>query len=227
MPTTNAAGASTEPDKVVRRYASPVRAQRAQQTRAALLASATELFTSRGWAGTGMREVAESAGVAIETLYKHFSSKRLLLQAAMDVAVVGDEVDAAVAERDEFAAIGRGSRHERVAAAATLVRNVHERTAGFAKVLREAAPGDPQIAEVLQATRARQRQDVAAGVALILGRAPSTVETDEVWALLSPELYLLLVHETGWTPHAYESWVTTTLLRVLPDAPRGPQEDRR
>lgn len=199
-----------------RRYDSPIRAQRAQETRAALMTAAAELFTTAGWAATGMRDVADAAGVAIETLYSYFPSKRALLQAVIDVAVVGDERPSGVAERDEFAAIGRGRRGERVAAAAALVRAINERTASYAMVLREAAPGDEQLAEHLQLTRARQRLDIEAGVALLIGRPPTAVETDEVWALLSPELYLLLVNEAGWTPAAYEKWVATTLDRVVP-----------
>ncbi len=204
--------------KKPRRYASPIRAQRAQETRAALMTAAAELFSTKGWAATGMRDVAGAAGVAIETVYSHFASKRALLQAVIDVAVVGDERSLAVAERDEFAALGRGRRSARVTAAAALVRAVHERTASYAMVLREAAPGDEQIAELLQATRSRQREDIEAGAALIVGRPPTAVETDELWALLSPELYLLLVNEAGWTPAAYEDWVATTLSRVIPRA---------
>ena len=204
------------PSKKARRYDSPIRARRAQDTRDALLGAASRLFTANGWAGTGMRAVADDAGVAIETLYSHFASKRALLQAVIDVAVVGDQQPLALAERDEFAALGRGPRRERVAAAAAILRAVHERTAVFAMVVREAASGDEQIAEVLRATRARQRQDVAAGATLIIGRPPTTVETDELWALMSPEVYILLVHETGWTPAAYEAWVATTLERALP-----------
>jgi AcrR family transcriptional regulator len=202
--------------KKPRRYDSSIRSLRARETRAALMSAAAELFTTRGWAATGMRDVAAAAGVATETVYSHFASKRLLLQAVMDVAVVGDERSVAVAERDEFTALGRGRRGDRVAAAAALVRAVNERTAAYAMVLREAAPGDEQIAEMLQATRARQRQDVETGAALLIGRSPTTVEVDELWALLSPELYLLLVNEAGWTPAAYENWVATTLDRVVP-----------
>lgn len=206
---------ATAPE-TTRRYESPMRAQRAQETRAAVMAAAAELFTTRGWAGTGMRDVARAAGVATETVYSHFSSKRVLLQAVIDVAVVGDEEQVAVAERDEFATLGRGRRAERMAQAAALVRTIHERTASYAKVLREAAPGDEQIAEALAATRARQRQDIAAGAALLVGRPPSTEEVDELWALLSPEVYLLLVDEASWAPDAYERWVATMLDRVVP-----------
>lgn len=212
MPTQASAAETT------RRYESPMRARRAQETRAAVMAAAAELFTANGWAGTGMRDVAKAAGVATETVYSHFSSKRVLLQAVLDVAVAGDEAPIAVADRDEFAALGRGGRAERMAKAAALMRAINERTAALAKVLREAAPSDEQIAEALDATRARQRQDTAAGAALLIGRAPTTEEVDELWALLSPEVYLLLVDEAGWTPDAYERWVATTLDRVVPRA---------
>jgi len=202
--------------ETTRRYDSPMRARRAQETRAAVMAAAAGLFTTNGWAGTGMRDVAKAAGVATETVYSHFSSKRVLLQAVIDVAVVGDDEQVAVAQRDDFAALGQGSRAERIAGAAALIRGINERTAAYAGVIREAAPGDEQIAEVLAATRARQRRDVEAGLALLIGRAPTTVETDEVWALMSPEVYLLLVDTADWTPDAYEAWMASLLERTLP-----------
>ncbi len=186
--------------------------------------AAERLFVTRGWASTGMRDVAQEAGVAIETVYKHFDSKRALLQAVMDIAVVGDEAAVPLADRPEFAALGRGPRRDRIAAAAAVARGVHERTAAFGMVLREAAPSDPQMAEVLRATRQRQRADVAAGVTLIIGRPPTEQETDELWALLSPELYLLTVHEAGWSPAAYERWIATLLDRAVPA--RASKEDR-
>lgn len=212
MPTEASAAETT------RRYDSPIRARRAQETRDAVMAAAAELFTTRGWAATGMRDVAKAAGVATETVYSHFSSKRVLLQSVIDVAVGGDAQPVAVAQRDEFTALGRGPRAERLARAAALIRAINERTAPYAQVIREAAPGDPAIAEVLDATRARQRQDVEAGLALLVGRAPTALETDELWALLSPELYLLLVHTTGWAPDAYEAWMATLLERTVPRA---------
>ena len=199
-----------------RRYRSPLRTKRAAETRAAVLAAAGDLFVANGWAATGMRDIAARAGVATETLYAHFSSKRAIFQAVVDVAVVGDEEPVAVAERPEFTALGVGAPAARVAAAAALVAAINGRTAAFAAVVREAAPGDAQIAGVLDATRRRQRRDVEAGLTLILGRRPTTVELDEVWALTSPELYLLLVGIAGWAPEQYERWMATTLTRALP-----------
>jgi AcrR family transcriptional regulator len=201
-----------------RRYDSPLRAKRAEETRAALLATATELFTTRGWAGTGMRDVARAAGVAVETLYSHYPSKRKLLDAVVDHAVVGDDEPVAVAERPEFLALGRGRRTDRIEAAASLVAVIHERTAPMAKLVREAATTDDELAEVLRATRERQRADVEAGLELILGRRPTEDERDGAWAILSPEVHLLLVQESGWSLDQYERWIAETLTRVLPRA---------
>ncbi len=201
-----------------RRYDSPLRAKRAEETRGAITTSATHLFTTKGWANTGMRDVAREAGVAVETLYSHYASKRKLLDAVIDHAVMGDDQPVAVADRPEFLAIGRGRRADRVAAAAALTAAVHDRTGPFAKLIREAATTDEEIAEVLRATRERQRQDIEAGVALVLGRAPTAEERDGVWAILSPEVYLLLVHESGWPLDQYERWLAETLTRVLPRA---------
>ena len=50
-----------------------------------------------------------------------------------------------------------------IEAAASLVTAVNERTAPFAKLIREAAATDAEFADLLRATRERQRQDVAAG----------------------------------------------------------------
>lgn len=205
-----------------RTYRSPLRERRAEETRAALLAAASRSFVERGWSATGMRDVAAEAGVATETLYKHFSSKRILFQAAVDQAIVGDDERLAVADRPEFAALGAGARADRLAAAARLTREINERTAGFALVLREAAPSDDHIAAMLRATRERQRRDVEAGVALILGRRPTVIERDGVWAIVSPEVYLLLVDESGWSLEHYEAWLAATLDRVLPEG-RGPR----
>jgi AcrR family transcriptional regulator len=181
------------------------------ETRATLLRAATALFTTHGWSRTGMRDVAREAGVAVETLYSHYPSKRKLLDAVVDHAVEGDEAE----DEPAFASLGRGRRGDRIAAAAALLAASHGRTGGFASLLREAAASDEGIADVLRSIRERQRQEIAAGVELILGRPPTDEERDGVWAIASPEVYLLLVEESGWTPAQYETWIAETLERVV------------
>ena len=170
-----------------------------------------------------MRDVATAAGVATETVYAHFSSKRGLLQAVLDVAVMGDDQPVALASRPEFAAVGHGRRADRIRAAARLLTAIQERAAPLERVLREAAAGDEEIAEVLRLLRERQRLDIAFGAELVTGRAPSAVERDGLWAILSPDVYLLLVGESGWSPDQYEGWLAAGLERVLPRSSPTPR----
>ena len=186
------------------------------ETRHAVVTAAHQLFVTNGWAATGMRDIARAAGVATETVYAHFASKRGVLQAVADAAVVGDETPVPLADRPEFVAIGRGRRAARVRAAAQVLSGVQVRTAPIANLLRQAATADEAIAEMLEATRERQRIDIGAALELIVGRPPTPSERDGVWAVASPEVYLLLVEGSGWTPDEYEDWIAETLERVIP-----------
>ena len=188
----------------------------------AVLEAATELFGENGWAGTGMRDVARLAGVAVETVYSNFGSKPELLLAAADVAVVGDSQPVPLDERPEFAKLGRGSLAARAGAAAQLVRLIHERTYGIGKALREAAASDADLAKRLTELEERRRINVDEGVQLVAGRPISETERDGLWAVLSMEVYQLLVDRAGWSGARYEEWLAETIARLL----RGPRKER-
>jgi AcrR family transcriptional regulator len=199
-----------------RTYHSPLREKRAAETRSALLDAAHRLFVSKGWFATGMRDVANEAGVATETLYGHFPSKRVLFQQVVDTELIGDAAPTAIAQRPEFSAIGRGTHAERSEAAARLLTSIYGRGAALAKVIREAAASHEEIARLLHAARELQRDNVSKAVELIIGREPTIAERDGVWALTSPEVYVLLVENSSWTRDEYESWMAETLTRLLP-----------
>src|SRR5689334_18658716 len=92
-------------DGVKRRYDSTRRRQQAQGTRAAILVAAQELFVAKGYAGTTITEIADAAGVAVETVYAAFRNKPTLLHRAWDIAVGGDEKPVHVLERPELRAV--------------------------------------------------------------------------------------------------------------------------
>ncbi len=74
----------------------PLRAQPRQlppasaRKRRAILTAATEMFLAHGYLGVSMDELAARAGIAKQTLYRHFESKEALF-----VAMVGTLTDAA------------------------------------------------------------------------------------------------------------------------------------
>lgn len=204
-----------------RRYESPRRLQNAAQTRAAVLDAAIGLFSENGWTGTGMRDVARVAGVAVETVYSNFGSKTELLLAAIDVSVVGDTEAIPLAERPEFAALGQGSRAARERAAARLVRQIHERTAGIGRALREAAAGDAELAKRLAEAEERRRMNVTQGAHLIAGGPITDTIRDGLWAVLGMEVYQLLVVRAGWSADRYEDWLGDTIGRLLRPVGKG------
>jgi len=104
-----------------RSYHSPRRVLQAAQTRADVLRAATELFSERGWAATGVRDIARAAGVSVKTVHANFRTKGELLTAAIDVAVVGDEEPVPLDQRPEFIALGLGTRQDRTRACAPLL----------------------------------------------------------------------------------------------------------
>lgn len=55
-----------------------------ESTRTALVDSAVDLFTKRGYAGTSLDEIAKRARVTKGALYHHFSGKQALFEAAFD-----------------------------------------------------------------------------------------------------------------------------------------------
>src|SRR3954468_18062063 len=67
------------------------RAERARQTRRRIIDSAATLFLEHGYGPTTLDQVAERAGVAVQTVYFHFGNKATLLKEALDVAAVGDD----------------------------------------------------------------------------------------------------------------------------------------
>jgi AcrR family transcriptional regulator len=199
-----------------RPYRSPRREQQAAETRAMVVAAAARLFGERGWAATGMREIARVAGVSVETVYASFRSKSELLMAAIDVAVVGDVEPVPLNQRPEFAALGSGTRQQRARAAARLVTGTNQRGAGVVLALREGAASDTELARQMREVEQRRRINVEQGAALITGRAVTPEEADGLWAVLAVEVYQLLTGLRGWTVQQYEDWLTGVFDRLLP-----------
>ena len=62
----------------------PLREKRKAETRAKLIESAQILFSQNGYEETTLEQVAEHAGLHVQTLYRHFANKQ-------DLSVAGDQ----------------------------------------------------------------------------------------------------------------------------------------
>ena len=58
--------------------------EEAEQTRARILASALDLFSSNGYSRTTLTDVASRLGMTKGAVYWHFTSKEALLMALVD-----------------------------------------------------------------------------------------------------------------------------------------------
>lgn len=87
-----------------------------EETRAKIVAAARELFERNGTRGTTTREVAERAGVNEATLFRHFGSKRALLDAMRESACGVEEFRSILASLPgvDFAADLRTIAHHAV-----------------------------------------------------------------------------------------------------------------
>lgn len=59
-------------------------AARSERSRAQILAAALRLFSSQGYRGTNMREIAEAAGVSTGNVYHQFDDKEAIFQTLLD-----------------------------------------------------------------------------------------------------------------------------------------------
>jgi len=205
-----------------RAYDSSRRRSMAGENRAAVFAAAADLFATRGWAGTSMRDVAKAARVSVETVYSLAGGKSDLLLATIDIGIVGDDRPIPLAERDEFLAFGRGTRAERVEAVAELVTRSNQRIAALNRTFSQAAAADEALAARWYADLATQRAAYADGLALVLGTTPHADVIDGIWAIGSSEVYLQFTTPpdrggAGWTSEKYRSWLADRIGQLLPE----------
>jgi hypothetical protein len=83
--------------------------------------------------------------------------------------------------------------------------------------LREGAADDAEagLSDRLTDGEERRRINVEQGLQLVAGRSVSDTERDGIWAVLSMEVYLLLVGQSGWSASRYEEWLAEAILRLL------------
>jgi AcrR family transcriptional regulator len=195
---------------------------RTRFARRAVVDAARGLFVERGYVATTVEAISEHSDVPSATVYRLFSSKLGILKALLDTSIAGDDQPLGVQVRPEVASLFTESDpHELLAGLAGVTTAINQRTNDVYRVLMSAAGSDPAAAELL--TEIRQQRDQGQGkIARSLSRAhalkPGLRERDAadlIHALMSPEVYRLLVGDRGWTPERYQQWLATTLTQQL------------
>jgi AcrR family transcriptional regulator len=195
---------------------------RTRLARAAVVEAATTLFLERGYGATTIEAISDLADVPAATVYRLFSSKRGILKALLDVSVVGDDEAVPFADRPPVRTLLAASDpRAQLAGFVAITVQVNSRVAPLYRILSSAAGSDPDAAALLDELT-RQRQEGQRLIARSLARAgalrPELRERDAadvIHALLSPEVYRLLVLDRSWKPERYARWLTAVLTDQL------------
>jgi len=195
---------------------------RTRLARRAVIDAARTLFLDRGYGATTIADISEVADVPSATVYRLFSSKRGILKALLDVSIVGDDDGTPLADRPHVqASLSDPDPRQRLAGFVAVTVDVNSRTAPVYRILTSAAASDPSAAELL-GELAQQRQQGQGRLARSLARGSALHAhlrerdaADIIHALMSPELYQLLVVDRGWRPDRYEQWLRETLSLQL------------
>jgi len=80
------------------------------QRQATIFQGAATAFATKGFAGTGMEEVAAASGISKEIVYRHFASKEELYRAVLDATVQTLEAEFARASHEFQSGAGMRAR---------------------------------------------------------------------------------------------------------------------
>lgn len=168
-------GATGKPTRKRRRYDSPLRRQRAAETRERIIAAGAELlrgFAVWNWSALTVRGVARRAGVNERTVYRHFANEQELREAVL--ARLQEQA------RVDLAGLALGDLRE-------VTARIFEYVSRFP--LEPRTPRDP----TLTAAGRRQREALLAAVAPATkewaegDRALAAAMLDVLWSITSYE----------------------------------------
>lgn len=207
----------------------PTRREQAKATRLRITKAAYTLFCARGYAGTTMVEIAEAAGVAVQTVYFAFHTKSELLSHTYDFAVLGEDEPLPPEQQAWYAQLTAepdvtvALRHVVDGVGAILTRATPLDT-----VVRASAGSDPDTARV-RALHERWRAEGYRAMLEILClksalRDEITPEraTHLLLLYLGMDIYRVLVHDFGWTHDDWIDWTVATVAEQVFVPPRSP-----
>ena len=157
-----------------------------------------------------------------ETVYATFGPKPALFRHLVEIALSGTEEPVPALEREIVAQVRAERDPARVIEMfAHTVQLLQQRVAPLFEVLSAGAQTDADrraFADELSERRVGHMRAFATDLAAVGGlREGISVELagDVIWAMNSPQFYLLYVRDRGWTPESFEQWLTDAWKRLL------------
>jgi AcrR family transcriptional regulator len=197
-----------------------VRDEQAARTRTRILDAASELFLERGYARTTMKDIADLAGVARDTVHAVFGSKARVLTALIDLRLVPDGSVASVRERPDAIAIkNEVDQRKQIELFAKFITGISTQLRPVFEILRTASAVEPEMASVFEEMDRFRMMNMQTYAKWIAARGPLRVGTrragEIMWALASPDVARMLCDGLGWTEVQHGRWLSDTLIRTL------------
>jgi AcrR family transcriptional regulator len=206
-----------------REYDSTNRQAQANETRRRILEAARKQFMERGYAGATAEVIAVEAGVSAQTIYAIFKNKKKLLVSLMNVSpTTGIEDHTPMSERANVQTVGQEQNQRRqLQMFAEVVANNLNQVGEISEIMKDAAKIEPQFDRILQKLNKQRLEHMTLAVQQFAANGPFRDHIDEdyardtVWTLTSPELFLLLTRDRGWSKEDYAVWLADMLIRAL------------
>jgi AcrR family transcriptional regulator len=206
-----------------RKYDLTRRQAQAAETRHQILEAAQKLFIERGYAGATIEAIAQEAGVALKTIYAVFKNKRKILVTLLNISSSkSGEVNIPITERAGPKAVSqeRDQRRQLQMFAQVVADNL-DGAAYISEIMQVAAKTEQDVDRMMQYLNKQRWQHMAVVVRQVALNGPlqekmdQTYAIDSVWALTSPEVFLLLTRDRSWSKEKYAQWLADTLTKVL------------
>ncbi|MBM7797980.1 AcrR family transcriptional regulator [Microlunatus panaciterrae] len=205
-----------------RPYRAPRRAQQAAATRRAILAAARTEFVRHGYGPCTVAQIADTAGVSVDTVYTSVGRKPALLRELVETSLSGEDRAVPADQRPYVREVKAATQAaDKLTIYATALPTIHQRMAPIFEVLSQAASVDRDCAALwdeISQRRARNMLELA-GELRATGELRADLSDAEVadiiWSLNAVEYYLLLVKGRGWSPARYGSWLADAWVRLL------------
>src|SRR4051795_6359039 len=198
------------------------RAERARATRRRIIDAAAAQFVAHGYGATLLDQVAERAGVAVQTVYFHFGNKRTLLKEALDVAAVGDDDPVPLLERPWVREIQEEADPRRIIERWLVAsRAILGRIAPLMRVVRGATSTDAEVAAQWETNQEQTRTAYGFLIALLVERGAlrpgldAEQARDIAFVISNVEAYVQYTDVCGWTVDEWQERTAAVLAGAL------------
>lgn len=205
-----------------RTYNSGARKAAAEATRLKILEAARAAFLECGYAGATMPAIARKAGIALDTVYAAVGKKPALMRLLVETALSGGSEAVDAEARDYVAAIrAEPDARRKLALYAHAIGAIQPRLAPIFKVLQTAALQDEGLGALWREISDRRAANMRLFVQdlMVTGQARTDLTeaqaVDIVWSMNSPEFYLLLTEQRGWSAPQFTAWLADAWRRLL------------